>query len=106
MFCSQANVILMIVYACDVSNMFKCVKICLYDDYMIWDEIWEWLCVLKYDIGNDDLRLFSWVWRYDYEVMFEKCFDEHWIELSFHDVVERMWKEHDAVWTWYNLHVW
>jgi hypothetical protein len=35
--------------------------------------------------------------RYDYEVMFEKCFDEHCIELSFHDVVERMWKEHDAV---------
>jgi hypothetical protein len=51
----------MIVCACDVFNMFKCVKICFDDDYMFVDKIWEWLCVLKYDIGIDYLRMILWV---------------------------------------------
>jgi hypothetical protein len=27
------------------------VKKCFDDKYVFWDVIWEWLCVLKYDIG-------------------------------------------------------
>jgi hypothetical protein len=95
---SRANVILMIVYAYDVSNMIKCVQICLDDDYLIWDEIWEWLCVLKYDIGNDDLKLFSGVWRYDYEVMFWRTL--YWVEISWYveKNVERTWWCLNKIW--------
>jgi hypothetical protein len=28
---------------------------------------------------------------------FEECFDEHCVKLSFHDVLERIWEEHDAI---------
>jgi len=43
-----------------------------------------------------------WDWveklRYNYEVLFEKCIDEYCMKLSFHDVLESIWKEHDAIW--------
>jgi hypothetical protein len=35
--------------------------------------------------------------RYDNEVMFKICFEKHCIKLSFHDMLKRMWKEHDAI---------
>jgi hypothetical protein len=35
--------------------------------------------------------------RYDNEVMFEICFEEYCVELSFHDMLKRMWIEHDVV---------
>jgi len=45
--------------------------------------------------------LWDWVvkLRCDHEVKFEICFEEHCIELSCHDILKRMWKKHDAMWT-------
>jgi len=31
---------------------------------------------------------------------FEICFDEHYVKFSFHDLLERVCEEHDAIWTW------
>jgi hypothetical protein len=41
-----------------------------------------------------------WLWSNVWEM-----FEEYCIELRFHDVLERIWKEQDADWTWYNLEV-
>jgi len=39
--------------------------------------------------------------RYDIEVMFEKCFEEHWIELSW--VFMIYWKDVERTWCCLNM---
>jgi len=87
---SQANVILDD-YIC--MWMFLICSIILRNALMInmCFEMWFlWLRVLKYDIGMMNWVMFWW-----------KLY-----EVSFHDLLRIMWKEHDAIWTLYDLHVW
>jgi hypothetical protein len=71
-----------------VFNMFKCVKICFDDDYVFWYEIWDWICVLKYDIGNNGLG-------YVFVSFMRNCdFMMHWKSMRWHDDI---WlREHEA----------